>query len=134
RSYSCRSKTNACSPASSPLPWRGARGSPPLRSPPALQPPPLCRADPLPARLTSMRRFLPVLLLAGLLPGFLPPALGQAALDTVRTVAGITECRPENGLRVLMLPGPGADTITVHVTYRVGSRHEGYGEKGMAHL
>ncbi|HLS86134.1 MAG TPA: pitrilysin family protein [Burkholderiales bacterium] len=81
-----------------------------------------------------MRRFLAVLLLAGLLPGFLPPALGQAALDKVRTVAGITEYRLENGLRVLMLPDPGADTITVHVTYRVGSRHEGYGEKGMAHL
>ena len=39
-----------------------------------------------------------------------------------------------NGLRVLTLPDPGVDTITVHIVYLVGSRHEGYGEKGMAHL
>ena len=41
---------------------------------------------------------------------------------------------PANGLRVLTLPDPGVDTITVHIIYLVGSRHEGYGEKGMAHL
>jgi len=37
-------------------------------------------------------------------------------------------------LRVLLLPDPGVDTLTVHIVYLVGSRHEGYGEKGMAHL
>ena len=36
--------------------------------------------------------------------------------------------------KLLTLPDPGADTLTVHITYLVGSRHEGYGEKGMAHL
>ena len=35
---------------------------------------------------------------------------------------------------MLTLPDPGIDTITVHIAYMVGSRHEGYGEKGMAHL
>src|SRR3954466_12062314 len=49
-------------------------------------------------------------------------------------IEGVTEHRLANGLRVLTLPDPGIDTITVHITYMVGSRHESYGEKGMAHL
>ena len=55
-------------------------------------------------------------------------------LQKAQSVEGITEHRLANGLRVLTLPDPGADTITVHIVYLVGSRHEGYGEKGMAHL
>jgi zinc protease len=35
---------------------------------------------------------------------------------------------------VLLLPDTGSNTITVNVVYLVGSRHEGYGESGMAHL
>ena len=35
---------------------------------------------------------------------------------------------------MLLLPDSGSSTITVNVTYLVGSRHEGYGETGMAHL
>ena len=50
------------------------------------------------------------------------------------SIEGVTEYRLENGLKVLTIPDPGADTITVHIVYMVGSRHEGYGEKGMAHL
>jgi zinc protease len=50
------------------------------------------------------------------------------------TIAGITEYTYPNGLRALLLPDPGSSTITVNVTYLVGSRHEGYGETGMAHL
>ena len=75
------------------------------------------------------------LLAAFLLLTFLGSA--QAAAPELRktvTVEGISEYRLPNGLRVLMLPDPGAQTITVHITYLVGSRHEGYGEKGMAHL
>src|SRR5688572_32298015 len=64
---------------------------------------------------------------------FLPIA-AAAALERVASIEGVTEHRLPNGLRVLTLPDPGADTITVHITYFVGSRHEGYGEKGMAHL
>ncbi|MDA0225799.1 MAG: pitrilysin family protein, partial [Proteobacteria bacterium] len=52
----------------------------------------------------------------------------------VSSIEGVTEYRLENGLRVLLLPAPATDTVTVHITYLVGSRHEGYGEKGMAHL
>ncbi|MEO7402970.1 MAG: insulinase family protein, partial [Burkholderiales bacterium] len=47
---------------------------------------------------------------------------------------GISEFRLANGLRVLLLPDPSVDTITSNIVYRVGSRHEGYGESGMAHL
>ena len=46
----------------------------------------------------------------------------------------VTEYRLANGLRVLVVPDPSASNFTVHITYLVGSRHEGYGEKGMAHL
>ena len=57
-----------------------------------------------------------------------------ASLEKIHSIEGVTEYRLANGLRVLTLPDPGADTITVHIVYLVGSRHEGYGEKGMAHL
>ncbi|MBM3345578.1 MAG: insulinase family protein [Betaproteobacteria bacterium] len=57
-----------------------------------------------------------------------------APLTRVTSTGGITEYRAENGLRLLLLPDASVDTITVNVTYLVGSRHEGYGESGMAHL
>lgn len=52
----------------------------------------------------------------------------------VATVEGITEYRLQNGLRVLLFPDPSKQTITVNITYLVGSKHENYGESGMAHL
>lgn len=52
----------------------------------------------------------------------------------VTSVEGITEYRLQNGLKVLLFPDPSKSTITVNITYLVGSRHEGYGESGMAHL
>src|SRR5512145_1595790 len=61
-------------------------------------------------------------------------ALAAEAPKKTHSVEGITEWQLSNGLKLLTLPDPGADTITVHITYLVGSRHEGYGEKGMAHL
>ena len=54
--------------------------------------------------------------------------------EKVTSVEGITEYRLANGLKVLLFPDPSKSTITVNVTYLVGSRHEGYGESGMAHL
>ena len=63
-----------------------------------------------------------------------PPAAAPAAPERVTTVEGITEYRLANGLRVLMFPDQSKQTITVNVTYLVGSRHENYGETGMAHL
>lgn len=50
------------------------------------------------------------------------------------TVEGVTEYRLENGLKVLLFPEASKPTATVNMTYLVGSRHEGYGETGMAHL
>lgn len=50
------------------------------------------------------------------------------------SVEGITEYRLANGLRVLLAPDASKPTTTVNVTYMVGSRHESYGETGMAHL
>jgi zinc protease len=50
------------------------------------------------------------------------------------SMAGVTEYTYPNGLRVLLLPDSGSSTITVNAVYLVGSRHEGYGESGMAHL
>jgi len=75
--------------------------------------------------------------LAALPASWARPALAQqaaTALEPVTTVEGITEYRLENGLRVLLFPDPSKPQITVNVTYMVGSRHEGYGETGMAHL
>lgn len=50
------------------------------------------------------------------------------------SVEGITEYTLQNGMKVLLFPDPSQQTITVNITYLVGSRHEGYGETGMAHL
>ncbi len=63
-----------------------------------------------------------------------PPAVTVAPPEKVTSVEGITEYRLSNGLRVLLFPDPSKQTITVNVTYLVGSRHENYGETGMAHL
>ncbi|MBC3872802.1 M16 family metallopeptidase [Undibacterium flavidum] len=60
---------------------------------------------------------------------------GAAPAASVYTsVEGITEYRLANGLRVLLAPDASKPTTTVNVTYLVGSRHESYGETGMAHL
>ncbi len=52
----------------------------------------------------------------------------------IATVEGITEFQFENGLRVLLFPDQSQSKVTVNMTVLVGSRHEGYGETGMAHL
>ncbi|MFZ6771718.1 M16 family metallopeptidase [Undibacterium sp. SXout7W] len=57
-----------------------------------------------------------------------------AGMQFVRSVEGIDEYRLRNGLRVLLVPDASKPTTTVNITYRVGSRHENYGETGMAHL
>jgi len=56
------------------------------------------------------------------------------APEKVTTVEGITEYKLANGLHVLIFPDPSKSTMTVNMTYLVGSRVEGYGETGMAHL
>jgi zinc protease len=72
-----------------------------------------------------------VALLAALLAA---PAARAAEPKKVTTIEGITEYELDNGLRVLLYPDPSAARVTVNLTVLVGSRHEGYGETGMAHL
>ena len=55
-------------------------------------------------------------------------------LQPLREVEGISEYRLENGLQVLLFPDVSSPKVTVNLTIFVGSRHEGYGEAGMAHL
>ena len=50
------------------------------------------------------------------------------------SVEGINEYRLGNGLRILLGTDASKPTTTVNITYLVGSRHENYGETGMAHL
>jgi zinc protease len=61
------------------------------------------------------------------------PIAGQET-TRITEVEGITEYRLDNGLRFLLFPDASKPTATVNVTYFVGSRHEAYGETGMAHL
>ena len=86
----------------------------------------------------SKNAFASVLSLA-LAAALMSPALAKGpvvpkALSQVTAVEGIREYRLPNGLQVLLIPDDSKPTTTVNVTYRVGSRHESYGETGMAHL
>ncbi|HCK54763.1 MAG TPA: insulinase family protein, partial [Planctomycetaceae bacterium] len=58
----------------------------------------------------------------------------QAETKLVTAVEGIAEFQLDNGFRVLLVPDKSRPTVTVNLTVFVGSRHEGYGEAGMAHL
>ncbi len=55
-------------------------------------------------------------------------------IKKITSVEGVTEYQLNNGLKVLLFPDNTKQTITVNMTYLVGSRHENYGETGMAHL
>ncbi len=75
-----------------------------------------------------------VVTLAAALPLTAVDAPKPAAPEKWTSVEGITEYRLANGLKVILFPDASKPTITVNVTYLVGSRNEGYGETGMAHL
>jgi zinc protease len=61
------------------------------------------------------------------------PALPSGVV-AVTQVEGIAEYRLANGLQILLVPDATKPSTTVNLTYHVGSRHENYGETGMAHL
>src|SRR2546421_12296792 len=67
-------------------------------------------------------------------PAFAQAPTAASSPTRVVSVEGITEYRLSNGLRVLLFPDKSKPQTTVNVTYLVGSRQEGYGETGMAHL
>ncbi len=52
----------------------------------------------------------------------------------VTSVEGIKEYNLPNGLKILLIPDAAQSNVVVNIVYNVGSRHEGYGETGMAHL
>ena len=81
--------------------------------------------------ITRIGRTLATLIVfaGGSLAAQLPQGVTKGA-----TVEGITEYDLSNGLRVLIFPDASKPTATVNITYLVGSRYEGYGETGMAHL
>ena len=79
---------------------------------------------------SRVRLFLTAIAVA--IAGFsqtLPPGVQK-----VTSVEGITEYAYPNGLHLLLFPDPSKPKVTVNIAYLVGSRHEGYGETGMAHL
>src|ERR1700691_5888274 len=78
-----------------------------------------------------MNKLLPIMIAVALsgLSQTLPQGVEKKA-----TVGGITEYDYPNGLRVLLFPDSSSPKVTVNMTYLVGSRFEGYGETGMAHL
>ena len=87
----------------------------------------------------SPRFLLSAVLLAAsfVLPAVFPAAQAQplpAGIRAVTSVEGVDEYRLPNGLQLLLIPDDSKPTTTVNLTYRVGSRHENYGETGMAHL
>ena len=55
-------------------------------------------------------------------------------IQKITEVEGISEFRLPNGVKVLLFPDASKEVVTVNMTVFVGSRHEGYGEAGMAHL
>jgi zinc protease len=77
-----------------------------------------------------MRRLIPLLAVLVCVPAL----RADDAPRKVVTVEGVTEYRLANGARVLLFPEASRPTITVNMTVLVGSRNEGYGETGMAHL
>ncbi len=86
-------------------------------------------------RLTaSLHRFALLALLACAALAAQAQTALPAGVTRGASVEGITEYRLDNGLRVLLFPDATKPTTTVNVTYLVGSRHENYGETGMAHL
>src|SRR5262249_50643126 len=62
------------------------------------------------------------------------PAAPAAAPVKVASVEGVSEYVLANGLRVLLVADPSQSQIITDIVYLVGSRHEGSGETGMAHL
>jgi len=81
-----------------------------------------------------MRNLASLALILGLALALTLPAQTSSAPVKVTSVEGITEYRLDNGLQVLLFPDNSKAKVTVNVTYMVGSRHEGAGETGMAHL
>jgi len=62
------------------------------------------------------------------------PAAPKDTPKFITNVEGVKEYSLKNGLKVLLIPDASQSNMVVNIVYNVGSRNEGYGEKGMAHL
>lgn len=84
-----------------------------------------------------MKKILAVLLLISLI-NFISSQQKLAAQTLqptlVTEVEGVKEYHLPNGLQILLVQDPAINNVIVNVVYHVGSRNEGYGETGMAHL
>lgn len=91
---------------------------------------------PLPARCQGRPYSLARLGWIGVLACGLCSAISARAENPVqvREVEGVVEYKLGNGMPVLLVPDDSSPKVTVNLTVFVGSRHEGYGEAGMAHL
>jgi zinc protease len=74
------------------------------------------------------------ILLALFMTFYVIAGIAQKAPKLITSVEGIKEYSLDNGLKVLLIPDASQSNVVVNIVYNVGSRHEGYGEKGMAHL
>ena len=71
---------------------------------------------------------------AGLVAAQTASSPSNATLSFVRELGDVREYSLPNGLQVLLLRDTQRPAMSVNITYRVGSRHEGLGEYGAAHL
>lgn len=87
-------------------------------------------------RLKNIRWIAVSTLMFAAVPFAQQPSFGQDSKGPkqVASVEGIVEYRLDNGLQVLLFEDNSKPVVTVNLTIFVGSRHEGYGEAGMAHL
>ena len=86
--------------------------------------------SPKPLKRLLMTRYLFVALLCCVFTSFAQ----QGKPEFVTKVENISEYRLKNGMQVLLIPDATKNNVLVNIVYYVGSRHEGYGETGMAHL
>lgn len=91
-----------------------------------------------------IRSSIPLAVLLAMIAGSLPAVASPVIPATAALVAnppvlqrqseGVREFRLDNGLRILLLNDASAEKTLVNLSYHVGSRHENYGESGLAHL
>ncbi len=81
-----------------------------------------------------MKRLIAFCFLAASLQMAVAQQTSSSSPAFVTSVEGVKEYHLANGLQVLMVPDATINNVVVNVVYHVGSRQEGYGETGMAHL
>lgn len=67
-------------------------------------------------------------------PAKAPAALPAGIEQRGQAISGVQEYRLNNGLTILLGPDKARPSMTINLVYKVGSRQEGPGEAGMAHL